>query len=305
MNALFAKIFVALSLFCVPFSFSINRDCRDLYTKVAAIDWEPSRVDEVLLKKWVDAHQGEAKDVAEFLSKHYQLISFPEFKSQLLSAFDRYLHSLAPSDKVVFFYVTKYSEPKSGEWLTGMIKEHYSQFRETPAFNMYGGGLVEMGKLLGEGKANRIVIVDDAIFSGDQIQTLVDAILQSSSYGGAPIPVDIIAPYYTKRGINYIKESVEPGIGNIQTLNFYGSVEIPTIAQLFLRSGKPELITTFKEMYGMVDDRSLTYFAHKVPDGLSSLSPFTLGTVTPLTKQDQQSKISIPFLIERPSPYKE
>src|SRR5256885_102294 len=118
---------MAILLFAAPcVAFSNLQYCLRLLKLAETVPAQDTHIDESVIARWVAAHRGRARKVAEIVQQHLRLIEREEFYRSV----DRAVHefrakNIAPEDAVFVYYGRnprlEKAPHKSGGWMMGYI----------------------------------------------------------------------------------------------------------------------------------------------------------------------------------------
>lgn len=272
----------------------INSRAYKVYLKVIDIP-RPKRsnaMDSVKLQEWINAHpEGIARDTARAIINETRHIGQQEFEEALTKSISEFKKGLNGEDYIAFV------EPKkSNQWVTE-IAMHDVDYLPAQVYNLANGSTRE-----GLSNYTRFVFFDDAIYSGEQMFSNIKNVVAEAVLQGADpdkIVVDVVVPFTTEYGFTAISKALNDGLhvvnGRMTNINLRVSVNFHVIEQLpsitgalskydrdilsqaqyvayrdgdsyFVRSDEDALLSTHN-----TDNKTLTYFDHKIPDIFSTI----------------------------------
>lgn len=136
-----------------------------------------------------------------------------------------------------------------------------------------------------------IVIIDDCIYSGEQIERIIHVMTNRNN---KQINLYILASYITYIGQNrIINEFSKKFHKNNSQIFFPANVYVPNLTQSVLNTQQIEKINSYYDYITTFENKSLIYFDHKLADTASTITPFYLGIVaTERNKQIIEKKIN-------------
>lgn len=291
--------------------------------------------------KWVNAHHEYYRPALSALAEKIQRVTHSQFSHHLGLAVKNFNEQLeAVEDKR---YAVLVQRNKSNQWVTELALK-YLQHQPTQSLPLgekqardYCSYIDRIGRS-GE-VIKRIVLIDDASYSGTQLTEHVKAIFEKFKELGWETPtVHVIVPFATQYAVNRLqavsdsvstdeltdsesldeeekgevasserKES-EPNAQLESKLKLSLSAKIANVA----KSLSEDHVARLSELYNWSDDpiekrgRGLIYFDHKIPNDMSFVEPFGTGSVYPGKGEHQISKHKVKYINLPPihPPYK-
>lgn len=248
---------------------------------------EPLRgnsIEPVLVQKWIEAHpEGSAREAAQAIidsTKHY---SYGEFKAGLEDAVVSINESLSGRE-----YTIVTPGGKSNKWVTELA---------IPTLDHLPAEVANQGAR--DLPGTRFVFIDDALYSGGQMIKDIDqtlCTLRDHKIKMSAVEIYVVAPFATAKAVNGITEGVA---SNGAKIIFSEHTTMPSIAESI---SSPATQDTLRQMFGgRLEERTLTFFDHKIPDGRSTLNKvYEEGVV-----KDQTGVIlgEVPFVPVTREPY--
>ena len=266
--------------------------CIWVFKETAKLQEAEAKIDQAMLARWVDAHQGKAKELAKFVQKKLHLVGKDEFFHALDNAVSELRKKNIPSEDIVFVYLNQGGQEmyKSGPWVTGYLLSKY------PELN--GAKTIELGKVMGLPKSARpkhFVIVDDASYSGDQVKQLAATIASRKIKFSDVASISCLVPFASSAA----KDGTERALKRYgMTADWLGATPLPTMRELLHEEGMdtPENLGMATDMWGdFALDKPLTLFFYKTPDFMSFPQQIRRGETPNGTK--------IPFIEDGRPPY--
>ena len=275
-----------------------------------------NKIDEVKLNNWVNAHQGEARDVVEVIAKNINWVSFNEFKEQLKKV------TLAFKEKIgdkKYAIVINTGEEKSDKWVISLIKNELPKNYEI----VLGSSSSIKNFVLENPDIKDFLFIDDASYSGSQMGNIVDTLYEKLREVNKKVNTYLVIPYMTEYAYSRIIEG--RSADQKQYLNFIPLADKPfdiykkmkTLEEVFaddpsVTTDGAALLYRANRMYktrNTTSSRALTliYFEHKVPDDFSFSDYVKNGRVvnpdgTEVKKNGRN--LLIPFIPYTKEPYK-
>lgn len=239
-------------------------------------------------QEWVDSHHEYYRPALNEIVNNIKRVSHKNFKKNLKLAVDKFNTQM---DGVRNKNYTVLIEPKkSNQWVAELALENLS-YKPTEVLSLgakeardYVDYLEKISSLATY--PERIVLFDDASYSGTQLVNHVKAIFSKfkeiSKYNSSvklPI-IHVIVPFSTKYAHQKLK-SIQSLVGD--HLQITSISKIPSVDEMLTN----DHINRLRELYGWEADsiesegRGLIYFDHKIPNGMSFVEPFATGSVFP------------------------
>lgn len=277
--------------------------------------------------KWVAAHHEHYQPALMALVEKIQRIHHSTFEKHLKLATENFNKQLEGAEDKTFTVLVQGN--KSNQWVTELALKYLS-YEPTESLSLgekqardfcgYLDRITDQGRV-----PRRIVLFDDASYSGTQLAEHVKAIVEKfKNLNLEPPIIHVIVPFATQYAVNRLERlQQQEQIGEIKTegmeekrsLSPAGVEEIitensssPPKAKIVLslsakiqsvaKALSDEHIGRLKELYGWSDDlmesrgRGLIYFDHKIPNGMSFVEPFGTGAVYPGKGEHQLKTIS-------------
>lgn len=298
-KSLVRLLLIALLFPCIAISGQIDcpaavvctRDrCERIWNIGKSDKWERVKIDEEKMKKWVDAHDGKGRVVAEFLSQHYRFVRMPELYEKFHSAMSRALSEVG-TKAVTVAWTGDRGTGKSGDLMAGYLLDAFPQLGQSRFVfdEMYD---MDPGVL---GNKDDIIFIDDASYSGDQMKLSTKRLKKIRPN----VKVSVVTAFITNQAIRELRSV---GVDNI----FYGEL-MPTIDEMMKENVDYETLRqNFLRMY-LSEDRlkaTLTFFEHKVADNISFLYAFSEGHVFDIVKRRRpEEKSKVPFIHKPKDPF--
>jgi hypothetical protein len=231
-------------------------------------------------REWVEAHK--LCGVEEFLSAQFLLdqldyVSYDQFQAEMDSSIHSFLEQIADRKFVVIV-----DPDKSSEWLLAQFENRLS---------IKDHDVVLRSDLLSYLKENNkiqdVLILDDAIYSGEQMERYANYVSAPAS-SVRPIQFHAVVPYATRQGKERLKSSsagrsdFSVSLYNTQTMNTIKEKArneniTKTLRQMYPENPKAELgdLSSLKDTktYSPAT-RTHQFFQFKIPDGFSVITQF-------------------------------
>ncbi len=232
--------------------------------------------------EWIISKPDDQRRAARAIVDNVRHIGQTEFEDKLKLTIDDLNQKLGDRK-----YVALAAESKSNQWTLELSWENLDRKPDyvgnAGSINFVNDKLDGVMRYLRQhSDLKTVVIIDDAIYSGQQIHTIIDK-LSSSGFGD--LEFIVVAPFMTNSAEDRLS-------GAAKKVVLCEHDKILTVAEALpdvdLQRKIPE-IREFRyieeEDQGDLATRTLTYFDHKVPDNLSTLGlrklPFIPNTVEP------------------------
>lgn len=239
-------------------------------------------------QEWVNAHHEYYRPALMKLVNNIKRVSHKNFKIYLKRAVIKFNDHM---DRVDNKKYTVLVEPKkSNQWVAELALSNLV-YKPTECLSLgakEGRDYVNYLDRLSSSAEypERIVLFDDASYSGTQLANHVESIFSkfkeiSSSNSSIKLPIiHVIVPFSTKYAHEKLESLQYHASGHLEITSIS---EIPSVDQLLTADD----LNRLRELYGWGKDsveskgRSLIYFDHKIPNGMSFVEPFTTGSVFP------------------------
>lgn len=274
------------------------------------------------VEKWVGAHHEYYQPALEALAEKIQRVTYSTFSHHLglaVNDFNKQLETV--EDKR---YVVLVQGNKSNQWVTELALK-YLEHQPTDSLSLgekqardYCGYLDRVGES-GE-VIKRIVLIDDASYSGTQLTEHAKAIFEKfKSLGLATPTVHVIVPFATQYAVNRLENlsssvaqeeeapsEIQEGVASSEAkeaeptpkvegkLKLSLSAKIASVAKMLTE----DHVSRLSELYNWSEDkiesrgRGLIYFDHKVPNGMSFVEALGTGSVYPGREGHEVRKIT-------------
>ncbi|MBS0624535.1 MAG: hypothetical protein JSS32_00620 [Verrucomicrobia bacterium] len=241
---------------------------------------------------WIDGHSPFDRPLARKIMQRVRHIEYGEFKTALLATirhFNREIEKLPFGDRD---YVVIALNNKSNGWVTDLALPHLTHL---PSAILNWFDAEKTNFFLKHRNVKRVVIFDDAMYSGDQLRRLTASVTMEKENDSPDLSfkIYIAVPFMTY-----------PSWASYEISRRYVKIlqhnRIQTMETLFSPSERLDLQTQYGFSRHEQRTRGLTYFDHKVPDELT-FPPFL---VERSTGKDEQCMIE-PIVDEFVPPYKD
>ncbi len=243
---------------------------------------QSNQVDQELAQKWILANRKRSRPAAEKLIKLLCHRSFAKFDKRLqesVESFNEKLISMPPENRKFIIVVPDDSQNKSNPWVTNLALKHFA----IPPLD-----IVYAKEYHYPVEAN-VVVLDDAAYSGKQLQLLFE------SFNDRIKNIYLITPFMTNTAFTNVKNYVK-WISKHERM-----LSIPEMKE-FTESELKQLEKQTGSYYqGDLGKRTLNWFDHKMPDSLSTLDKI-LALGFPIDRKKDVT--SVPFIPETTPPYK-
>jgi hypothetical protein len=216
------------------------------------------KINPVALENWVAAHPPSLREAARTLGKSIRYVSQSEFEATLFQTMERYLREKASEDFVIIHYAVE-GEKKSGAWVAELLSERFGRMKTHSILDTQ-----ELTQLLNVNPSLRLLYVDDASYSGQQLSSAFH-FLRMNLPRGSLRRVDVLVAY--------------AGLGSQEVMSKYPQIPFyfgKDMANVWdaLRNIPAELIGKAKQIIETEGNQDqmflpLYLFEHKAPDGLS------------------------------------
>jgi hypothetical protein len=160
---------LAAKVFKDPILEPTEHGCALLWRMVSQL--KPSQIeliDRTELEAWVKEHPKKFRPLARWIADRINVIPTDQLNEKALTQFDAFYKQLGPNDNVVFLIKDVFMSNKSNAYLTGAVTTKYPELQKFPVL-----GLEQDLKPYAK-KNTKVVILDDAAYSGYQTQELVE-----------------------------------------------------------------------------------------------------------------------------------
>lgn len=246
----------------------------------------------IFAKKWVEAHHEYYQPALKSLQQSIKRITHSVFKKHLKKVVVKFNEELDKVDDKS--YTVLVQSGKSNQWVAELALKYLSEKptdclplgeKQARDYSQYLDTLSKTDRV-----AKRIVLFDDASYSGKQLRDHVAAIFEKHAKLKSEPTVHVVVPFATKYAVAQLKKlpQYEKGL-----LKLSLSGKISSISETL----SPKHIETLTELYGWSTDevesqgRGIIYFDHKIPNGMSFVEPFAIGSVYPGSKEHQMKEI--------------
>jgi hypothetical protein len=253
--------------------------------------------DPVLKQKWVEAHTGEFRTIAEILIDKINHVTHEEFKSQLKESVENFNNYLSGQSDPSYIIVIPGGFDKSALWVTSLAKE----FLEFPPERIIMIHDYDFADILEESTCVNIVMFDDAAYSGRQM-----AEEYFPKFEGVDKVLHPIIPFMTesaekKLEVELTKLNIKHMIHDHATMDSFSKFLSERQKKLLRAEGNNEFtvqqIDTKTNPSG-IDNLTVTYFDHKKADDWSMVTALDDGSSL------NSSSEKIQFIPDVTSPYK-
>jgi hypothetical protein len=262
-------------------------------------------LDEQELNRWISAHPKPLRQPLNHLSSSIKHIPYSEFRQNFADGIDSFNKKFVSSTSDPLNDYLVFVEPhKSNQWLAELAYPDLIQ-KPNQVLPLGKKGSDYIHYLQGEKNSptpyfpSTVVFFDDGIYSGKQMSTFIEGIIQAthtfnnerSSRGDDPVPVPhvtVIAPYATEFGEKLIFEknkNVAIDLSPHQRIVSLAEVTSPLDQKILegslWKSDPRDEQGAFTRPYqrGM-ESRGNIWFDHKIPNWLSFAFPLEEGVVT-------------------------
>lgn len=229
-----------------------------------ALDSEPARatddksINPAVAQAWVQAHSEETREVAQLLVDNFQYIDFETFErklAQTCDSFNEYMDKLSPEERLYVISVSS-ETCKSDRWVAALAQKY---LKYTPLDIVTHDDLKRMYPDI-----KHAVLLDDAAYAGMQMKKVVlDTLANNSTLA----KLHAIIPFMASKAERKLTKN---GQGK---LILHSHEKLSSIEEIFPNTDIQQKIWY---MYALGTKhaflrRTMTYFAHKFPDHISTL----------------------------------
>lgn len=272
----FAYVFISSRLFCATtnlntqiLTLSTEDRCNLLFNFADPLMSELVRVDDRLMRKWVESHDKEDLRLAQFFAKQIKVFKLSEIKLYLGYAASKFLEK-NPGPNILIVG----SKANSTRYFTAFLMQEKKFKLSNTVIYDENSELEYIEAKLKEDTLSKIVLVDDVLYSGRQVTSRIDTLrdrLQKST--GTVIPLEKFSIIV---GISHINDLIIEGSSvdlryGLYRPNFKLLLEMA--ASLFGVSPAHKHIS----MEEGVGKTGLTLIDYKVPDEFSFPDGFYFG----------------------------
>ena len=226
-------------------------------------------------RDWIDAHAvccgAEGHEVAQLLVDHTTYISDQHFVTQMSTAIETFLNysKIEHGKKFVLIIDNRKNgdEKTSSEWLAGRFLPKLLEKIPRDNIDVITESNLSSYFSLNAHSEVDIIRMDDASYSGKQMASYTKDL---KSYLGKERRFHVILPYSTEMGINRIRDA---SAEQMKYVNMYSVDRIETLRSLGDSTIRETIDNTYSD-YLDLEDHTLTFFQHKVPDYLSAISEY-------------------------------
>lgn len=246
-------------------------------------------------KAWIKAHHEYYQPALKALTKNIVRIKHSNFKQHLHEAVKHFNGELAKTTDQS--YIALVQPGKSNQWVAELALQYVANEpteslslgeKQAKDFCQYLDTISKTHEV-----AKRIVLFDDASYSGTQLTEHVKAIFDKFKELGKKAPtVHVVAPFATQHAYRKLRALPQYEEGQLK-LSIHAKIK--SVADVL----SSDHVARLKELYGWSDGaietegRGVTYFDHKIPNGMSFVEPFATGSVYPGRGDHQLSKEKI------------
>lgn len=204
--------------------------------------------------------------------KNVNRILFDQFCNQLVRSFNKCKKKGLDIRSAVFLIPKDDTLPEiataSSWWVLSLLSELVDEFRIQPRQIVFG----EDEKSIADSGASQFVYVDDAMYSGTNACTMVEAWIAAMK--GKVSKLFVLVPYSTSSAMNRLRSNLSKG----ETDALISGVceNIPSVYELTGATYKEE-DKEYDDQYvhendskSLSDEHTFTYFDHKFPDDTST-----------------------------------
>ncbi|MCK5492510.1 MAG: HAD family hydrolase, partial [Candidatus Omnitrophica bacterium] len=243
-------------------------------------------VDKNKAEKWINSHSVQLRKLAGFLADNISYINQEEFENALDESIKEFTNNIKEKPYIVLLPKYDNRPIKSNHWC-------YELAREKGFF--LSAIISDKTKILiseiREKGIRDVVIIDDASYSGSQVREKIMNFLdklEEENIDRSEINVHIIIPFMTLIAENRIRKKFKNKMNDIY---IYRQRKIETIYEIFQsvvkkypdrRNEFNDFLSLIRKTYGIgssisknFTSRTLTYFQHKIPNGLAILAPIS------------------------------
>lgn len=235
-------------------------------------------LDPLQAKEWVQRHPPEFQATASEVAKAVHYISFDRFIKNLrrtVEDFNRYLLSLPKDNRGYVLLISSANgvgfAKKSGAWVASIALPH---LKVLPLAIVTDNGTDD--HKLKTIPCDKVLVIDDASYSGTQLGEMVGCFQLHMNAMGLKNKYQIhIAVAFMTKGA-YEKLELVQEVYQI-TLKVHQHCLLPSLHHQ-LTERAIEVLEELRSIDTKQPSKTLTYFAHKVPDHVSSLQAVADGT---------------------------
>ncbi|MBF0522531.1 MAG: glycerophosphodiester phosphodiesterase [Candidatus Omnitrophica bacterium] len=249
-------------------------------------------IDPVKAKQWVAAQgASEIRDLAQFLLNHVTHVSQKEFETALQETVNDFNANMG--DKPYILVFPSENEDRSIGWTYQLALEKGLK----PAQHVIRLDQLDVAQQISKTGVHDIVLIDDAVYSGHQMLSHVRKLfkaMRKDSLDSSDFNFHFVTPFMSAhveekffsqlRSFHYkaIFKALFKGSRRSEGRTvFYKHRSMPNLSQIFRSEPKREAL--FKQLVDMpkilYEFMTLTYFQHKVADGLSMVDWLSKGSV--------------------------
>lgn len=266
-----------------------------------AIPSDDPKVDKQKLQQWIDGHKGKYRTIAQKLANNIQYFSFEKFYQLFIDTvniLNKVYEENGIQGNEVVIAVPSLLGDKSNSWMTSLLLKHIH-------FKPYA--LVECNDssflseyLKKHSHIKRVVLVDDAAYSGVDLSMYLAVINESINLAKVKADLNVVVPFISNTAKNKF-------LNEFSCHLFYSQI-MPTIDELpELTSEEKTLLDYTCNISGYtggskikINRMTLCYFAHKLADSYSvpeNLMKYGFQ-VNSVFSQEDLNKSSSPFFSE-------
>lgn len=244
---------------------------------------QSNAIDKKKAEAWINAHEKGLRKTARKIIQNIRHISFQKFNQKLESSvksFNDYLDGLPEDQQKFVIIIPSEKIHSSNKWVTDLALPY---FKKPPEDVILSDQLDDFKNRHPEVK--RFVMLDDAVYSGQQLSGLADSLGNNLRY--------IIAPYMTDHGSQLLTNNHTWLSQHEKMLTAWGLYKL----KYFSEQEMKELATMLKSIReDGSPSRTFTYFDHRIADSVSTYHGILSGSLP--------SGSHIRFIRETTSPYK-
>lgn len=231
--------------------------------------FKSNEIDEKKARIWIESKPEDQRLAANLVVENITHIGMEEFENSLKETVDDF-NNLIGDEK----YVSVIADGKSNQWVAELawpdLKNLPSYVGNTGFFDSDKGKIGKLVDFLKTNNIKKIAIFDDAIYSGQQVHSLVE---QFKEVGLDDLQFIVAVPYVSTYGEERLNAAQE-------NITFCKHKKIESVTELIPDEKIQKKILeiedfkyiTHEEDMGDLSTRTLTYFDHKVPDNVSTLN---------------------------------
>jgi len=251
-------------------------------------------LDKTQIKKFIDACDPKTKEISQRIFDNTEHVSFEKFLTNLNSNI-YHLISISDFNRPLFIYIDKVYdfENKSNYWLHLYVKGYISYItndkKEVIVINDMNDKLLMNDDM--------IVLIDDCIYSGQQMGETIDDIKLKSkkksyflfnflsyfnkeSEKKSSYNFYLLVSYISKKGLEHVRNKfrLNTNLNNSSLINAKYQ-HILKSTNSILNDKEIKLMNDFYYSYRLFKDKYMIYFDHKLADTISTITDFYLGVV--------------------------